>query len=259
MERIYLKDQSFEKLVVSHSKEIEVIVEKNASCSFYLCISHLVQCTCKIYLEENAQLNFLTWNESEHFELENEVTLKKDAHLYFNMGELSDGTTTCHSKIYLSEEGAQLNFRSASTVATKKHFDIECIHQAPHTESQMENYAIIYENGDYQMVDTGTIKKGAYGSNSHQTSRSLVLSDKQKCSITPVLLIDENDVQASHATTMGQIDENQLYYLQTRGLTKRQALGLITIGYLMPIASSIEDEALISELTKKIEKKVGLA
>ena len=73
------------------------------------------------------------------------------------------------------------------------------------------------------------------------------------------LLIDENDVQASHATTMGQIDENQLYYLQTRGLTKTQALGLITIGYLLPIASSLDDETLQEELSAKVEKKVGLA
>ena len=109
------------------------------------------------------------------------------------------------------------------------------------------------------MVDTGKIIAGAYGSNSHQTSRALVLDKKQKCDITPVLLIDENDVQASHATTMGQIDDNQLYYLQTRGLTKTQALGLITVGYLMPIASSLSNEEITNELTNKIEKKVGLA
>mgnify|MGYP002710832516 FL=1 len=109
------------------------------------------------------------------------------------------------------------------------------------------------------MNDTGRILKDAYGSNSHQSSRALVLSEDQTCEITPILLIDENDVQASHATTIGQIDENQLYYLQTRGLTKKQALGLITVGYLMPIASVLDDETLKEELTSKIEKKVGLS
>ena len=204
-------------------------------------------------------MNFLSWNESEEFNVDCVVSCAKDAHVTLNFGELSEGTVNANYKIYLEEEGSSLNLRSATTVETSKHFDIECKHLAPHTESNMENYAVVYEKADYKMVDTGTIVKGAYGSSSHQASRALVLSPNQKCEITPVLLIDENDVQASHATTMGQIDENQLYYLQTRGLTKTQALGLITVGYLMPIASSLKNEELENELTQKIEKKVGLA
>ena len=259
MEKVILNDQSFETLEINGSKEIEVVVNKNASSSLYLIIKEKTDLKCKITLEENAELTFLSWNESEEFMIENVVDCKKDARLNLNFGELSDGSVQATYKINLNGEGSSLNLRSASTVSTKKHFEIECVHNAPHTDSNMENYAVIYENGDYKMVDTGKIIAGAYASNSHQTSRALVLDKKQKCDITPVLLIDENDVQASHATTMGQIDENQLYYLQTRGLTKTQALGLITIGYLMPIASSLSNEEITNELTNKIEKKVGLA
>ncbi|MGN1344970.1 MAG: SufD family Fe-S cluster assembly protein, partial [Traorella sp.] len=237
MEKMVLKDGSLEKITIADSKEIMIQVKKNTSCSLYILLKQNVDVTCKINIEEDGHADVLFWNESDSCKFYFESHLQQDASLNLNLGELYDGETNNISKIYLDGEGAKLNLRSASCVASKKYFDIECIHAASHSESQMENYAIIYENADYKMIDTGTIKKGAYGSNSHQATRALVLSDSQKCSITPVLLIDENDVQASHATTMGQIDENQLYYLQTRGLTKTQALGLITVGYLMPIAS----------------------
>ena len=50
----------------------------------------------------------------------------------------------------------------------KKHYDLQCIQKAPHTIGTMENYAVVYESGNYQMVDTGKIEKGSYGSESHQ-------------------------------------------------------------------------------------------
>ena len=259
MERIKLDNGSFEKINISGSKELEIHVTKEASSSLYLYMSDEVNLKCRIFLEEDAHLKVLFWNESTYLNHIGEVYCAKNAHMEMNLGEMSQGEVNSVQKIYLQQEGSSLQLRSAATVSEKKHFDIECVHEAPHTESNMENYAVIYEKSDFKMVDTGKIHKGAFGSNSHQSSRALILSEDQKCEITPVLLIDENDVQASHATTMGQIDENQLYYLQTRGLNKTQALGLITVGYLMPIASVLENEELNKELTAKIEKKVGLS
>ena len=259
MEKVSLLDQSFEKIEISGSKELEITVNKNASCSLYLLLKDKSDVKCHIYVQENAHLKLLSWNESDELSFENEIYCAKDSKMELNLGELSDGNTNESHKIHLQEEGSTFALRSASTVSNKKHFDIECIHEASHTESNMENYAVVYKDGDYKMNDTGKIEKGAYGSSSHQTSRALILDKDQKCDITPILLIDENDVQASHATTMGQIDENQLYYLQTRGLTKTQALGLITIGYILPIASALDDETLQEELSAKVEKKVGLA
>ena len=71
-----------------------------------------------------------------------------------------------------------------------------------------------------------------------------------------MLLIDENDVEASHATSLGQPDENQLYYMQSRGLSRQSAMELITLGYLLPIASKIQNEKLRDILEKQIELKV---
>lgn len=259
MEKVTLTNHSFEKMDIQESKELEIYVEKNAEASLYIATSAKVDLKCSIALEENAHLKALFWNECEGLNSECVIMAKKDAKMELNLGEVNSGEVQSTQKIYLQGEGSELQLRSALAVSEKKHFEIECVHEAPYTQSNMENYAVVYEKGNFKMNDTGKILKDAYGSNSHQSSRALVLSEDQTCEITPILLIDENDVQASHATTIGQIDENQLYYLQTRGLTKKQALGLITVGYLMPIASVLDDETLKEELTSKIEKKVGLS
>ncbi|WP_071441530.1 SufD family Fe-S cluster assembly protein [Traorella massiliensis] len=259
MEKVTLTNHSFEKMDIQESKELEIYVEKNAEASLYIATSAKVDLKCSITLEENAHLKALFWNECESLNSECVIMAKKDAKMELNLGEVNSGEVQSTQKIYLQGEGSELQLRSALAVSEKKHFEIECVHEAPYTQSNMENYAVVYEKGNFKMNDTGRILKDAYGSNSHQSSRALVLSEDQTCEITPILLIDENDVQASHATTIGQIDENQLYYLQTRGLTKKQALGLITVGYLMPIASVLDDEILKEELTSKIEKKVGLS
>ena len=72
----------------------------------------------------------------------------------------------------------------------------------------------------------------------------------------PQLLIDENDVEASHATSVGSVDENQLFYMQTRGLTKNEVLSLIAVGYLSFITDVIDDEELKNSIIDHIENKV---
>ena len=84
------------------------------------------------------------------------------------------------------------------------------------------------------------------------------MTHQHKCKVDPILLIDEDQVKASHAMTLGQMDENQLYYLMSRGLNTQQALGLLSIGYLMPITQFFEDDEMNMKMKEEMEKKVGL-
>ena len=200
MEKVTLTNHSFEKMDIQESKELEIYVEKNAEASLYIATSAKVDLKCSITLEENAHLKALFWNECEGLNSECVIMAKKDAKMELNLGEVNSGEVQSTQKIYLQGEGSELQLRSALAVSEKKHFEIECVHEAPYTQSNMENYAVVYEKGNFKMNDTGKILKDAYGSNSHQSSRALVLSEDQTCEITPILLIDENDVQASHAS-----------------------------------------------------------
>ena len=121
----------------------------------------------------------------------------------------------------------------------------------------MRNYAVILKDGRFLMDAAGAIEKGAHVSESHQTSRALCFDDTMAATIIPALLIDDNDVKASHAASVGRVDEEQLYYLQSRGLNMNDCMRLISTGYLMPITETISDERLRETLKKELEEKIA--
>lgn len=135
---------------------------------------------------------------------------------------------------------------------------MEIIHERPHTVGTMENYCIVKEDAACIIKAVGNIPKGSYGSESHQKSRVLTMSDRHSSEVVPILYIDENDVKASHAMTLGQPDADQLYYLQTRGLNLEQALGLMSIGYFLPVIEQIANKELREQIQCRVEEKVGL-
>ena len=121
----------------------------------------------------------------------------------------------------------------------------------------MKEYAVVLGKGRLTIEAIGKIVKGAYRSESHQTSRALSFEEGQNATILPELLIDEDDVQASHAMSMGRVDEDALYYLMSRGLSVQQCTSLISQGYLMPITETLNNEELKTKLKEEMERKIS--
>src|SRR5690625_1984990 len=96
----------------------------------------------------------------------------------------------------------------------------------------------------------GKIDDGASGANAEQESRILMLSKGARGDANPILLIDEDDVTAGHAASVGRIDELQMYYLQSRGITPDEAKRLIIHGCLAPVAKELPIETIKQSLTR---------
>ncbi|MFP3361049.1 SufD family Fe-S cluster assembly protein, partial [Planococcus sp. SIMBA_143] len=75
------------------------------------------------------------------------------------------------------------------------------------------------------------IEHGAKKSNGEQTQRVLMMNEKARGDANPILLIDEDDVMAGHAASVGKVDPIQLYYLQSRGIPRHEAERLIIHGF----------------------------
>lgn len=184
------------------------------------------------------------------------IHVNGNAALTMAYAELTRHAVTLDAKICLEEAGAEAQIRTATIAADAINYNIQCVHAAPHTQGVMENYGVVLQGAKVEIVANGTIGKGMSGSRSHQTSRFLTFDNQQSVKIIPMLLIDENDVEASHAMSLGQPDENQLYYMQSRGLSRDQAIQVIAAGYLMPIGDVLEDDTLKQQLQEEIEQKV---
>ncbi|MBP3853863.1 MAG: SufD family Fe-S cluster assembly protein [Erysipelotrichaceae bacterium] len=189
-----------------------------------------------------------------------DIHCEKDAHCQMGLLDMQDQPFDWNQTVCLDQQGAQFTVLSAQlcTDNQMKKGDMEVLHNAGHTSGLMRNFAVLLDHGQYEMVANGNIKKGCPEAQSHQATRVLTLGKNHTAKCIPLLLIDENEVQASHALTIGQPDQDQLYYLQSRGLTAQQAIGLLSIGYFLPVIDLIEDQDVHDALRKEMEAKVGL-
>jgi len=211
-----------------------------------------------INVAQNSQCRILFMNESEQSNVKLDIHQKQDSNLHAGFYELNETPTNLYVRTHLDEQNASATLISTSIASSKKDFDIECIHHAPHTNSEMKNFEISNAQANYKIRACGTIEKGAYQSKSHQMTRILTTSEQQRSVAIPVLLIDENDVEASHANSMGKMDEAYLYYLQSRGIDEKQAKELLTLSYLLPISEVLENEETNQMITQKIRSRAGL-
>lgn len=189
-----------------------------------------------------------------------EADVRRDAALHVGVLDLESAELNFHLNSRLTETGATFEIYTGQLAREEgaKRSTIKVLHQQPYTYGRIHNFAVLYDNAVYEMAATGSIEKACKGSQSHQETRVLTLGNGHKTKVLPILLIDENDVKASHAMTVGQPDQQQLYYLCSRGLSKEQAMGLLAIGYFMPVISLSDDESLRTSLQTRLEQKAGL-
>ena len=212
--------------------------------------------TFNVNVVKNVRARIIYWSEKAvDFNIVEKYEVERDAYLHLIYGELSNGNLKRDAVIDLLQ-GSEVLVEGASVTSSKKSQTFTANHKEKYTTSNLNNYGIVSAGGDFYLDVIGRICEDSIGAKAHQDSKLLTLSDDQSTKIIPQLLIAENDVEASHAATVGQIDEMQLYYLQSRGLSEMEATALLMSGYLMPIAHAIEDEELSEYVKGLIASKV---
>lgn len=264
---LYLKSKDKMNICVVHEINTEVAsinyeVEKNSTVEIYE--TRIAHCDSKVSrvmdVKDNANVAMLSINESEsNIEILENVTLRRDSHMEAAYGELS--YTDVHSTLNyeLVDEGAYASIRNAvlSSEGNKKHFEVSLIHSSKHTYGQMFNYGVVKDASHLVFDGIGKINRGMSGSESHQTSKIMVFDEGCLAKANPYLYIDEYDVKASHAAGVGKMDEEHLFYLQSRGLSKNQSMKLITYGYLMPVVDVISNQLVKDKFSEVLGKRMG--
>lgn len=248
----------YQEITVDVNDDVILHINAEKNSNVFLKFKNAKNVTINYIGRKDSNVTLLLWNEAVgDMSFVERYNILENAGLKLAYGDLSFVNFKRDCEVYLMEKGANALVKSAALVKNSKDYKINVISASPYTEGDIENYSVVLENGNYKMDATGSIKKGAYQSSSHQTSRAICLSDKQKTFIQPNLLIDDNDVEASHATSVGRLDESQMVYMQSRGLKVNDILALISFGYLLPIADMIENEDMKNQLREAIESQVS--
>lgn len=188
------------------------------------------------------------------------VQIKRDSSVKCAYVELSNNSIDTNINYALIEENANATVRLAALARgeEKKHLTLSLVHEAPYTTGIMDNYGVVKNQANLIIDGIGTIKKGNHQSNSHQTNKIIVFDKGCNAKANPYLYIDEYDVKASHGASVGKIDEEHLYYLQSRGLSKEDAMHLVTYGYFIPVLEFIDNDELKELFNETLREKVGI-
>lgn len=127
-----------------------------------------------------------------------------------------------------------------------------------HTDGEILQNGVVKDSAVLNFHAVGKIYKGAHQSKSNQESRLLTLTSESHGEADPVLLIEDNDVDAGHAASIGQVNPDQLYYLESRGLTLMEAEILLTKGFLLPVIEKFPDQKLREQTIQELMERLGV-
>jgi len=139
-----------------------------------------------------------------------------------------------------------------------QHFDHRSLqdHIAPHCTSDLLYKGALRDAS--RVVYSGLIHvaPGANGTNAFQTNRNVVLSDDARADSIPNLEIENNDVRCSHAASVGPVDEDEIFYLQTRGIARDEAERLIVTGFFQEVLDRVPLDEVRSSLESAIRAEL---
>lgn len=201
-------------------------------------------------------VNFL--NNKSNSLFSTEVICKENSNLNLNFIDL--GSLSSIQNIYLKNEGnnSKINVNSLYMADNNEMKDINYISHLCGEKSLVDMKIEGSLNGLASKNFKGTIdfKKGCFKSSGSETENCTLLSPDVISKSLPVLLCNEEDVSGAHSSSSGSIDEEKIYYLQTRGIDKKTATKLVLKSNFSAILDNIQENALVNKINEEIDRRL---
>ncbi len=196
--------------------DITIKMAKNISCNIYeLKLQGKYKISYNYVLNENSLVNIYKIHDVEKI---NEMTV-----------------------IHLAGEKAKLNYLLKTISTDKEKYDVMVYHKAKNTISEIINNGVNIKEGSLKFEVSSFVPKNNIDCILAQNNRIINLTN-HKCEIRPNLFIDENDVIASHSAHIGKCNDEEMFYLMSRGITMKEAENLIIKGFLLKGLTEYKDE-----------------
>ncbi len=168
--------------------------------------------------------------------MQNEITIKQNEQKTIPILWTGQETDLSYN-IHLAGNGAKLTLIALLLGKKTDHAYIQTniYHDSPNTQSRVIFKGALTDAANINFEGLVKIEPGAKGTNAWLAAHILLLSNLAKGRAVPSLEIAENDIKAGHATTVGKVNDLELFYLQSRGISKKAALSLIVHGFLSSI------------------------
>ncbi len=211
----------------------------------------------EIVVQEGARCRYTTiqnWSKNVYNLVTKRAAAYKNATMEWVDGNLGSKVTMKYPAVWLMEEGARGEILSVAFASDGQHQDAggKVVHVAPNTSSQIISKSISKGNGRSSYRGLVKVYKGATNVKSNVVCDALLLDEDSKTDTYPYIEIEEEQVSVGHEATVSKVAEEQIFYLQSRGLSEDEAMSMIVNGFIEPIAKELPLEYAV-ELNRLIQ------
>ena len=223
--------------------------------------SSLHSAVVEIFVKKNARVRYTTvqnWSKNVFNLVTKRAVAEEDAIMEWVDCNLGSQVTMKYPAVYLKGERARGEVLSIAYSGKGQHQDAgaKMIHFAPNTSSRIISKSIAKDGGRTSYRGLVQIMPGAKDSSSYVSCDALLLDPDSRSDTYPTMRIKEQDVEVQHEATVERIGEEKLFYLQSRGISKPDAEGLLVNGFISPVVKEIPLEYSI-ELNRLINLEMS--
>ena len=188
------------------------------------------------------------------------VSQKQETNVSINTFSFGGNLTRNNLNFYHFGERIVSNLNGITIIGDKQHVDHYTLvqHSKPNCESHQDYKGIFSDRSTGVFNGKIYVEKEAQKTNAFQKSNNILLSDKATINAKPQLEIFADDVKCSHGCTIGQLDETAMFYMQQRGIPKKEAKALLMYAFSNAVIESIKIPELKQRITTIIATKLGV-
>ncbi len=248
-------------VVAGESAEVTVFDRFGSTHTHSADSPHLVDAVVELVLGDNSHVRYVSVQE--HGPNTWQIALQRahigrDATLRSSAVALGGHYARLRSESLLDHEGGESDLTAVYFGDGDQMLDFRTLqdHVAPRTRSDLLFKGAVEDHAHSVYSGLVRIRPGAQHSRAYQTNRNLVLTEGAEAMSVPNLEIEADDVQCSHASTVGPIDDDQLYYLATRGIPPDEAERLIVLGFFDDVFERLPLPSLVAPLRRSVIEKI---
>ena len=246
-------------IVIDKNSQVQII-ERHQSLKEHAVVSNSVT---EIYVHEEAFVDY--------YKLQNDLTtaslidntfIQQEKNSHASVHTFSLGGKLIRNNLRYLHKGKHIlsTLKGLTILQGKQHVDHSTMvhHSQPNCESHQDYKGIFSERSEGVFNGQILVDKIAQKTNAFQQNNNVLLDDKATVNSKPQLEIFADDVKCSHGCTIGQMDEEALFYLRTRGIPKKEARALMTYAFANNVLESVQLPSLKKRINGQIAKKLGV-
>ena len=248
-------------LAAGDGSEITLVERSGSPGAAAGAVGHLVDSVVELIVGQNAHVRYVTVQEhgasTWHVGLQR-AHLARDASLQSCAVALGGSYARLRSESLLEGDGAQSDQLAVYFGDHDQMLDFRTLqdHDAPHTRSDLLFKGAVEDEARSVYSGMVRLRPTAVKAQAYQTNRNLVLTEGAGAESIPNLEIEASDVRCSHASAVGPIDDDQRYYLESRGIPPEEAERLIVLGFFDDVFARLPVPALVGPLRRTVIEKI---